>query len=203
MLSTPRHRCGGEVSTTPLPKFILPAPADRLVVTIHFSESMSIGADLRTSPLDGWERDLPMTEPAGPTSSGPVHRSIAERLNRLFAAIRPPGEDREYQGKEVVAAIRAVGGEMSESYLSELRRGIKPNPTIRHLDALAEFFGVRTGYFTDDLVAEEVEAEFELRIAMHKSNVKDLALRVAGLDPLERAAMNRLLAQIISEHGEP
>lgn len=144
-----------------------------------------------------------MPEPPRPASPGPAHRSIAERLNHLFAAVRPPGGDREYQGKEVIAAIRAAGGEMSESYLSELRRGIKPNPTIRHLDALAQFFGIRPGYFTDDLVAEEVEAELELRIAMRTSNVKDLALRVAGLDPIERAAMNRILAQIISEHDEP
>ncbi|MGH3897600.1 MAG: helix-turn-helix domain-containing protein [Pseudonocardiaceae bacterium] len=144
-----------------------------------------------------------MTEPTRPDSAGAVHRSIAERLNRLFIAIRPSGENREYQGKEVVAAIRAAGGEMSESYLSELRRGIKPNPTIRHLDALAEFFGVRPGYFTDDLVAEEVEAELELRSAMRKANVKDLALRVANLGLVERAAMNRLLAQIITEHDEP
>ncbi len=144
-----------------------------------------------------------MIEPTRPASTGPVHRSIAERLNRLFAAVRPAGVDREYQGKEVVAAIRGAGGEMSESYLSELRRGIKPNPTIRHLDGLADFFGVRLGYFTDDLVAEEVEAELELRVAMRKADVKDLAMRVAGLDPLERAAMNRLLAQIISQHDEP
>lgn len=143
-----------------------------------------------------------MSEPARPASAPPVPRSIAERLNHLFTAVRPAGIDREYQGKEVVAAIRAAGGEMSESYLSELRRGIKPNPTVRHLDALAEFFGVRRGYFTDDLVAQEVEAELELRIAMRKASVKDLALRVADLGPVERAAMNRLLAQIISQHDD-
>jgi hypothetical protein len=54
---------------------------------------------------------------------------------------------------------------MSESHLSELRRGVKQNPTLRTLGALAWFFEVRVGYFTDGEVAAEVERELAAREA--------------------------------------
>lgn len=138
-----------------------------------------------------------MSEPAAPE---PVRRSLAEKLNYLFAVVRSPDDDREYSGKEVVAAINAAGGEISASHLSELRRGIKSNPTVRVLEGLASFFQVRVAYLLNDpKITEEVEAELDLRAAMRDAEVRDVAMRVAGLDPGQRSAMYRLLATIIRE----
>jgi transcriptional regulator with XRE-family HTH domain len=139
-----------------------------------------------------------------PTTTGgaPPRRTIAEKLNHLFDVVRPPGEDREYTGREVVAGVNAAGTDLSASHLSELRRGVKDNPTVRVLDGLANFFGVRVAYFLDPGVEEEVEAELDLRVAMRDAKVRDVAMRAADLDPQQRTAMHRLLAQIIREHDD-
>jgi transcriptional regulator with XRE-family HTH domain len=76
--------------------------------------------------------------------------AIAARINYLFELHRPPADPgRRWRNKEVVAACRRAGRGLSESHLSELRRGLKTNPTLRVLDALAWFFGVQIGYFSD------------------------------------------------------
>ena len=138
------------------------------------------------------------------THPDPPRRTVADKINHLFDVVRPDGGGREYTGREVVAEIVDRGGELSASHLSELRRGIKTNPTLRVLDGLARFFDVRVAYFTDDPRAvEEVEAELELRAAMRDAQVQDIALRLAGLGPHQRSAAYLLLADIIREHDGP
>lgn len=148
--------------------------------------------------------------------------TIQGKINRLFEVCRPPGEpSREYQNKEVVAAVKAAGRELSESHLSELRRGVKDNPTVRVLDTLAWFFQVRPGYFIDPQAAEEVEVELraredrvreelrareevsdlerELREAMARSGVTGVAQRTGGMGQSARAKMMRLLIDVLNE----
>ena len=133
----------------------------------------------------------------------PARRTLADRLNHLFAMVRPPGEAREYTGREVTAAIRHEGTDISPSHLSELRRGLKTNPTLRVMQGLSGFFGVRVAYLLgDDQIAEEVEAELELREAMRDAEVRDVAMRVAGLDINRRKAMYRLLTDIVRENDD-
>lgn len=134
----------------------------------------------------------------------PSHGALADKLNYLFTQVRHVDEDREYTGREVVAAVNASGTELSASHLSELRRGIKANPTLRVLQALAAFFGVRVAYLLDDPDAvREVHARFALRTAMSDAEVRDAAHRVAGLTPQQRTAFDQLLTEIIREHTEP
>jgi transcriptional regulator with XRE-family HTH domain len=84
--------------------------------------------------------------------------TLAGQLNRLFEVLRrPDAPERPRTNRDVVTACRAAGWELSESHLSELRRGIKQNPTIRTLNAIAWFFEIRVGYFNDPGVAAEVE----------------------------------------------
>lgn len=137
--------------------------------------------------------------------SGPSLNTLADRINYLFATHRPDGADDrdEYTGKYVVQALRATGTEISESHLSELRRGIKTNPTLRVLEGLASFFEVRVGFLLGDPHAtQEVFAQAELRRAMRDAEVRDVATRVAGLAPSQRQAMNRLLADLLQEHAD-
>ncbi len=157
----------------------------------------------------------------------PPPNSLRTRINRLFEVHRPAHAlDREYYNKEVVAACKSDGRDISESHLSELRRGVKENPTLRILEALAWFFQVRVGYFTDPDVAGAVEAELavreaklraklrtdrdaqqdmtdaarELQQAIRDSGVTKTAHRAtAGADARERAAMMRALARIIRD----
>jgi transcriptional regulator with XRE-family HTH domain len=86
--------------------------------------------------------------------------SLSEQLNRLFEVLRPAhSPERTVTNREVVTACRAAGWDLSESHLSELRRGVKQNPTLRTLKAVAWFFDVPVGYFTDSAVMAEVERD--------------------------------------------
>jgi transcriptional regulator with XRE-family HTH domain len=90
--------------------------------------------------------------------------SLGEQLNRLFDVLRPArAPERTFTNREVVTACRAEGWDLSESHLSELRRGVKQNPTLRTLKAVAWFFEVPVGYFTDAAVAAEVERDLAER----------------------------------------
>ncbi|ONI90095.1 hypothetical protein ALI144C_03470 [Actinosynnema sp. ALI-1.44] len=94
--------------------------------------------------------------------------SLSEQLNRLFDVLRPAhSPERSFTNREVVTACRAEGWDLSESHLSELRRGVKQNPTLRTLKAVAWFFDVPVGYFTDPAATAAVErtlAEREQRL---------------------------------------
>ena len=97
--------------------------------------------------------------------------------------------------------MRARGTDLSASHLSELRRGIKTNPTLRVLQGLADFFQVRVSYFFDDSTAvDQTLAELELRVAMRDADVHQLATRVADFSTGQRAAFQRLLADLIKQH---
>lgn len=170
-----------------------------------------------------------MQDGTGPASREPT---LGDRIERLFQACRPEhAPERSWRNNEVVSACRADGREFSESHLSELRRGVKRNPTVRTLEALAWFFEVRVGYFTDPAVAAEVEQELaareaavvavlaatreaqdeeraaaiELQKAIRESGVAKMAHRAAGAgtDSRERAAMMRALARALLDDPDP
>ncbi|GAA1069137.1 helix-turn-helix transcriptional regulator [Kitasatospora nipponensis] len=96
-------------------------------------------------------------------------RTIAERLDHLFREIHPAGRG-PFSYHEVAQAIRERAGEgdptVSHGTLQQIRTGTKTNPTVKTLEAVAAFFGVPTGYFLDDTVAERVDARLsELKAA--------------------------------------
>lgn len=91
---------------------------------------------------------------------GPID-GLGEKLNYLFANMRAR-DGKEFSNEHVAAAVRAAGVKISQSYIWQLRRGMKDNPTLRHLQALADFFGVPAAYFFDDKVAGRVEEQLEL-----------------------------------------
>ncbi|GAA0607327.1 hypothetical protein GCM10010174_25620 [Kutzneria viridogrisea] len=158
--------------------------------------------------------------------------TLSDRLNRLFEVRRPTAApERTYTNREVVTACKAAGWELSESHLSELRRGVKRNPTLKTLQAVASFFEVQVGYFTDAAVAEEVERELaeraaqlraalaanreaqddlraatqELQQAMRDSGVTKMAHRGAAVSARtarEQASMMRALARALVAEDE-
>jgi transcriptional regulator with XRE-family HTH domain len=122
--------------------------------------------------------------------------SLAEKLDRLFRAVRPAGRG-EYSYQEVADAIRAEGGPtISATYLWQLRKGLRDNPTRNHLAALARFFGVSPAYFFDDDAVEVVDAQLSLLAAMRDASVRSVALRVAGLSVESLAAV-----QVVIDHA--
>jgi transcriptional regulator with XRE-family HTH domain len=108
-------------------------------------------------------------------------RSLSEKLDRLFQTVRPR-DGGEYSFEEVAEALRGRGGPtISATYVWQLRKGLRDNPTKRHLEALADFFGVSPAYFFDDEAAERIDAELDLLAAIRDAQVRQLALRAIGL----------------------
>src|SRR4051795_2991213 len=108
-------------------------------------------------------------------------RDLAAKVDHLFRTVRPRGGG-EYSFEDVAEAIRAKGGPtISATYLWQLRKGKRDNPTKRHLEALAGFFGVPPAYFFDDEVTARIDAELELLAALRDASVRRVALRAAGL----------------------
>jgi transcriptional regulator with XRE-family HTH domain len=127
-------------------------------------------------------------------------RSLADKLNELFANVRPD-VGHEYSNEQVAAAIRGTGVTISQSYIWQLRKGIKTNPTLKHLEALAGFFGVPTAYFLDtetsNRVAEQLNllAETQARLAdsSPESDVRLMAMRAGQLSAERRKQVMDLL----------
>jgi transcriptional regulator with XRE-family HTH domain len=141
-------------------------------------------------------------QPRRPRGRAAPASILADRLNHLFDTVHP--RDREpYSNQEVADTINGQHGEnvIHRTYIHQLRTGERTNPTLRHLYALADFFGVPASYFLDASVAEEVERDLELVAALRQAGVREVALRIADLDYETRSAVLRVIG-IVEELDE-
>ena len=121
--------------------------------------------------------------------------TLVEKLDRLFVAV-PPGRRREYSFEEAAAGIAGRGGPtISATYLWQLRRGVRDNPTKRHMEAMAGFFGVSPAYFFDDEVSAGFDAEPGLAVALRDPGVRLVALRSCGLSSPTLSAIATIVEQ--------
>lgn len=133
----------------------------------------------------------------------PQRRSLAQKLNYLFQTFHP-GQSEPYSSRYVASAITAAAHqrgdtkyEITHSYISLLRSGERDNPTMKHLEALAGFFGVPVSYFfTDDEAAGRIEQQRELLAAMADVGVREVAFRAAGLSPESLETIAEVLRQV-------
>ncbi len=63
----------------------------------------------------------------------------------------------------------------------QLRKGLRDNPTKKHLEALADFFGGPPEHFFDEDAVERIDAELDLLASMRDADVRHVALRASGL----------------------
>lgn len=133
-----------------------------------------------------------MTEPTPPADN-----TLAGRLNTLFERIRKPDKTR-YSLREVADAVTAAGEPISHAYIGQLRSGEKDNPNLKHLRALAQFFGVPVEYFTSEDLAREVDRELDLAAALRQVQARTVALRQSVVPEAEQAidALTSLLGVI-------
>jgi transcriptional regulator with XRE-family HTH domain len=148
-----------------------------------------------------------MIEAADPRETRPGRRSLmddgtfAARLDHLFRTVHPQGRG-EYSYREVAKAIDdRHGPTISASYLNQLRTGVKDNPTKRHIEALATFFGVPAAYFFDDGAAARIDAELDLLAALRDSGVRQIAMRAAGLPPQGLESVRQIIELARSVSG--
>lgn len=129
---------------------------------------------------------------------------IAERLNRLFATVHPPGRG-PYLLREVADAINAEAGErvISAAYLSMLRTGQRAEPSHSRLAAIARFFGVDVDYFSDTATATATDQQLEFLAAMRDAGVRSVALRAQGLSEASLAAVRAVIENARRLEGLP
>ncbi|CCF85427.1 helix-turn-helix domain-containing protein [Nitrolancea hollandica] len=136
-------------------------------------------------------------------SAQPCRDSLAEKLNHLFHTVHPRNRA-EYSNEEVAEAVRSRGGPtISATYLWQLRKGLRDNPTKKHVEALAQFFGVSPAYFFDDEAAAQIKAELELLAALRDASVRQLALRASGLSPESLSALAEMIERVRQLEGLP
>ncbi|WP_380162775.1 helix-turn-helix domain-containing protein [Kineococcus sp. R86509] len=72
--------------------------------------------------------------------------SIAGRLESLIASVERTGRG-ALDSQHIAALTHELGHPLTSSYISQLRRGSRTNPTIDSLRVLAAVFGVPVSYF--------------------------------------------------------
>ena len=137
-----------------------------------------------------------------PESSEP--KTLAAKLDYLFRVVHPKGRG-EYTYREVAQAINDADSSttISASYVWQLRRGEKDNPTIRHIEAMARFFGVPPSYFLDEQAAADITAQLELLASMRDNDVREIALRASDLSPAALKMIKNLIEDTRRIEGLP
>jgi len=127
--------------------------------------------------------------------AGEAGQSFAARLDHLFQRVRPP-DKAEYTYEEVAHGATLAGFEISPAYVWQLRKGKRANPTLRHIEGLASFFGVPASYFLDPEVQRRVDAELDLITSLRDAGVQNLAMRAHGLSPEGLAAVESMVEHV-------
>jgi transcriptional regulator with XRE-family HTH domain len=126
--------------------------------------------------------------------------TFAARLNRLFDTVYPPGRG-PHTSAEVIAALKAEGITMSAPYLSQLRSGNRTNPSTATMVALANYFRIKSAYFTDDEYYEKLDKELAWLATTRDDNVRRIAVRAAELSPeAQREVVDRVNELRRAEH---
>jgi hypothetical protein len=119
--------------------------------------------------------------------------NLQERLEALFASKPNPATGKRYTGPQVEAAVRELverlppeeqpGRGISATYVWQLLNGKRTNPTLKHLQSLADVFGVPVTYFVDDdATVDSLKEMAELSRLAEASGVRDILFRAVGTD---------------------
>jgi ESX-1-secreted protein regulator len=128
-------------------------------------------------------------------------RTLAEKIDILFQTVRRPNREL-FSNDEVATACREATGEsFSATYLWQLRTGRRDNPTMRHLEALAQFFEVPLAYFFDDDQSSAIARELELLGVLRDAGVRNVALRALTLSPEGIDTLNDMI-DVLVRHEE-
>jgi transcriptional regulator with XRE-family HTH domain len=113
--------------------------------------------------MDTDQRPLTLRRPRRRAGEALAPEAImAQRLNRLFSTVYPPGRG-PYTAAELLRAVNARGVKLSAPYLSQLRTGERIDPSPKIIEAIAGFFGIHPYYFTssDHAYIRYLDAELD------------------------------------------
>ena len=130
-------------------------------------------------------------------AKAPALGSLGERIEWLIANRWPAGVPLPQTNNGIGAAVTAATGEkISGANIWNLRTGRVANPTLKTLTALARFFEVPFGYFSEDQgEAESAGGEAALQALLNDAGITGTALRsLADLSPESR----QMIAEMIT-----
>jgi transcriptional regulator with XRE-family HTH domain len=130
---------------------------------------------------------------------------IADRVNELFATRTNPATGARWTNRSLA---QALGGAISNTYLSMLRRAEIPNPSVFKLRLLARHFGVSIDWLVgeDEGVPGNLGRDRRLLNALAQGFARDIAIEAGELTPAEQQLLlvmmrdaRRLFGQMRSE----
>lgn len=156
-------------------------PTEHPVISVHDGPPIRDGRTLPTSRTNG----------ADDTESP----ALASKINRLFETMHRKDDAPLSNAAAAEQITEKTGVPISAAYIWQLRAGRKTNPTVTHLQAIAEFFGVPPSYLIDQGVDPKVDAQLELLQSMRDAGVLDLAMRASGLTPESIKSLRAMIDQ--------
>lgn len=120
--------------------------------------------------------------PDEPDAPGTAEQELGTRLEHLFATIPSPSGG-SWTNVEMAVQLAERGIDTTPAYISMLRRGRRANPSLAILTGMAKVFAVPTAYFYDSEVADRLNQDLELLVAVRQAGMEKIALRASGLSP--------------------
>lgn len=118
---------------------------------------------------------------------------LAGKLNKLFDTMHPRGVAPVSNYAASRGIEQKTGVSITPQYLGQLRSGKKRNPTMQHLRAIADYFGIAARYLLEPGNTADIESQLDMLRVMRDAGVRDIAARAAGLSP---QALNNVAAII-------
>lgn len=141
-------------------------------------------------PPEAWfEEGLPGTGSGEPADAA---QGLAERIDLLFEVVRDPETEEPYTSADVA---RMSLGVLSEEDVEGMRGGSVTNPTLDHVLALADVFGVQPSYLVDR-GTEAPHLDEEIVDALRDDTVRAIARESAPLPDREKKLVLGIVRQL-------
>jgi transcriptional regulator with XRE-family HTH domain len=126
--------------------------------------------------------------------SGTAQTTLSSFLDELFRTmLKDPGRGSEYSYADVANwCVDNQECSFSPEYVRQLRKGIKANPTLNHMTALAAFFGVPASAFIDP---ESMTVVREQLAELRRERDGWPAAPAEAFDPRRRMEQQRMVAR--------
>ncbi|MGG7104676.1 XRE family transcriptional regulator [Rhodococcus sp. ACPA4] len=127
---------------------------------------------------------------------------FSQRLNALFESA-----PNHVTNAMVVRSMTEDGCRISTPYLSQLRTGVRTNPSPEVVSALARFFEVTPDYFFNP--DQEVpflasgDSDHILLAQLHNDRLRNLTSRVVDLSPASQALLVEMAENLRSSENLP
>ncbi|MFF0488822.1 XRE family transcriptional regulator [Nocardia sp. NPDC003482] len=128
--------------------------------------------------------------------------AFSDRLEYLFRTM-PNDEGRRFTADEIARRATDLGYPISAVYVSQLRSGLKQNPSLKHATGLAAAFGVDIRFFIDDEAWQRGRQEIEYLRLSTAPGPRAVAFRAMDLSQQSLASLIDYLKFLRVQEGLP